>query len=163
MKAALKDEMYFRPLAFDYPKDTHAANVEDQLMVGESIMIAPVYTQNAKGRYVYLPERMLMVRMKSLEDRYYEVLEKGHHYLDVSLNELVIFVKKDHLLPLAVLPKEVRSTLDAESGTYEWIGYTDESAEYVFYHDDGITKEYTKEEAWEKVVRTKEECDLYLN
>ena len=64
MKSALNNEMYFRPLAFDFPQDSHAARVEDQLMVGESIMIAPVYTQNATGRYVYLPEDMLMVRMK---------------------------------------------------------------------------------------------------
>ena len=39
--------MYFRPLSFDYPEDAHAVQVEDQLMAGESLMIAPVYVQNA--------------------------------------------------------------------------------------------------------------------
>ena len=72
MKAVLKDEMYFRPLAFDYPEDAHAYKVEDQLMIGDSIMIAPVYVQNATGRYVYLPEDMLMLRMKSPEENEYE-------------------------------------------------------------------------------------------
>ncbi len=33
-----------------------AVRIEDQLMIGNEIMIAPVYEQNAKGRYVYLPE-----------------------------------------------------------------------------------------------------------
>ncbi len=33
MKAALTDDMLFKPLAFEYPTDTMAATVEDQLML----------------------------------------------------------------------------------------------------------------------------------
>ena len=55
MKAALNDDMYFKPLAFVYPEDKMASRIEDQLMLGNEIMIAPVYEQNGKGRYVYLP------------------------------------------------------------------------------------------------------------
>ena len=36
-------------------------------MIGESLLIAPVYEQNARGRYVYLPEEMLQVRVKYSE------------------------------------------------------------------------------------------------
>lgn len=64
MKAALRGEMMFRPLAFDYPDDKYAAQVEDQLLLGNELMLAPVYEQNARGRYVYLPETMKMVRFK---------------------------------------------------------------------------------------------------
>ena len=32
----------------------------------QSLLIAPVYEQNARGRYVYLPEEMLQVRVKCL-------------------------------------------------------------------------------------------------
>ena len=56
MKAALGNDMLFKPLAFEFPEDKMALQVEDQLLLGNEIMIAPVYTQNAKGRYVYLPE-----------------------------------------------------------------------------------------------------------
>ena len=65
MKACLNNDMMFKPLAFEYPSDSFARIVEDQLLVGESIMIAPVYEQNAIGRYVYLPEDMLLVVFKS--------------------------------------------------------------------------------------------------
>lgn len=41
------DDMMFKPLAFEYPDDKIAAHVEDQLMLGNEVMIAPVYTQNA--------------------------------------------------------------------------------------------------------------------
>lgn len=151
MKAALDDEMYFRPVSFDYPEDPQALRVEDQLMVGESIMIAPVYTQNAKGRYVYLPEEMMMVRMKSLEDKRCEILEKGHHYVDIALNEVVIFVKKNHMLPIAILDEHVKTIEDVNDERCEWIGFTEESAEYVWYQDDGTTRRYTPKEEWKHI------------
>lgn len=157
MKSALEDEMYFRPLAFDYPEDVHARRVEDQLMVGESVMIAPVYIQNAVGRYVYLPEEMLMVRMRSPEEKQFEVLGQGHHYISVALNEVVFFVKKNHILLMAVLEKEVRTTADLDMAKYEWIGYVSDSAEYLLYQDDGISKRYAPREDWKGYRFTKED------
>ena len=65
VKCACRDEMMFRPLAFDYPQDKTAIRVEDQLMLGDECMIAPVVEQNARGRHVYLPEDMLLVRFRS--------------------------------------------------------------------------------------------------
>ncbi len=156
MKAVLSDEMYFRPVAFDYPEDAHAVRVEDQLMVGESIMIAPVYTQNAKGRYVYLPEEMLMVRMSSLENKTCEVLEKGHHYVDAALNEVVFFVKKNHVLPLAVLEDGVKTISDIADSEYKWLGFVEDTAEYVLYNDDGVSKKYVPENEWRTVSLRKE-------
>ena len=86
MKAALTDDMMFRPLAFDYPDDRIARNVEDQLMLGNEIMIAPVYTQNAIGRYVYLPEDMMLVRFKADSGLEQTEMLKGHHFIEVPLN-----------------------------------------------------------------------------
>lgn len=159
MKAALTDGLYFRALSFDFPDDAHARSVEDQLMVGESIMIAPVYRQNAIGRYVYLPEDMLMVRMKSPEERTCEVVEKGHHFVNIALNEVVFFVKKNHMLPFAILDDSVRTVRDIDASRYGWIGYADSVAEYTLYDDDGISKSYAPQETWQKVIRTKEELE----
>ena len=72
-------------------------------MIGESLLIAPVYEQNARGRYVYLPEEMLQVRVKCSENDRMEttVLPAGHHYIPVELDEVVFFVRKGHILPIA--------------------------------------------------------------
>ena len=51
MKAALNDDMYFKPLAFVYPEDKMARRIEDQLILGNEIMITPVYEQNGRGGY----------------------------------------------------------------------------------------------------------------
>lgn len=120
MKAAENDDLYFKPLAFEYPKDSFAAGVEDQLMIGEEIMAAPVYTQNAKGRYVYLPEEMMLV--KFTKDNCYttEVLEKGHHYIEVALSEVPVFIRKGKCIPI-VKAAECVEKLDTEH--MEYIGY----------------------------------------
>ena len=52
VKAALADDLYFKPLAFEFGDDERARRIEDQLLVGESLMIAPVIEENARGRMV---------------------------------------------------------------------------------------------------------------
>lgn len=135
MKAALRDDMMFKPLAFVYPEDTMARRVEDQLMVGNEIMIAPVYTQNAEGRYVYLPEEMLFVKFLPDGTLYTEQLPQGHHYVEVALNEVPLFVRKKKCIPLV---KAAENTADIDMSTIEWLGYS--GAEYELYEDDGITR-----------------------
>lgn len=139
MKAALKDEMLIRPLSFDYEKDKHAPLVEDQLMIGESIMIAPVYTQNSTGRYVYLPEDMLFVLFKTPEEKQMSVMKKGHHYIPVQQNEVPVFIKKNHILPLGRGAEFVDELIQ---DSLELISYSTEECFYELYQDDGFTKEY---------------------
>ena len=71
--------------------------VEDQLLIGESLMIAPVYEPNKRGRYVYLPEDMLLWKVKNYKDMYLEKVENGHHYIDISLDEFAVFIRKNRL------------------------------------------------------------------
>ena len=96
--AAQEDGMYFRPLCFDYEDDEAAREVEDQLMLGDRLMIAPVYVQNASGRCVYVPEEMNLIRM-SVGNITSEPIAKGRHYIDVPLGDVVFFCKGK--LPLA--------------------------------------------------------------
>ncbi len=131
-------EMIFRPLMLDYPKDKFARDVEDQLMLGDEIMIAPVYTQNAMGRYVYLPEDMLLVMFDSSSSFKTEKMKKGHHYIEVKLNQLPVFIKKNRLLPLC---EAAESTKELDMSRLELIGWVDEGAEYILYTDDGISRD----------------------
>ena len=58
-------------------------------------MICPVYTQNAVGRYVYLPEPMTMVRMKSADEYELEKYEAGHYFVEIPAQEIVFFIRTD--------------------------------------------------------------------
>ncbi len=136
MKAALRDELYFRPLAFDYPADSRAVHTQDQLMLGEGCMIAPVYEQNAAGRYVYLPEDMLLVRFRSGKDYDLVPLEKGSHWIDLALGEFPLFVKKNHAVFLC--PGGESSEL-LDDTRFTVLGQIEEESVYELYRDDGKT------------------------
>ena len=147
MKAALENTSYFRPLAFDYPDDPDAREVEDQLLLGEGLMAAPVYVQNAHGRHVYLPEPMKLLRLRAVDDYDEEILPAGHHYIRCALDEVLLFLRPGHIIPVAQ-PANNTSELDDASLTL-WSFLPDgESAEYRMYRDDGVTTEYEKKEHW---------------
>ena len=147
MKAALENTSYFRPLAFDYPDDPDAREVEDQLLLGEGLMSAPVYVQNAHGRHVYLPEPMKLLRLRAVDDYDEEILPAGHHYIRCALDEVLLFLRPGHIVPVAQ-PANNTSELDDASLTL-WSFLPDgESAEYRMYRDDGVTTEYEKKEHW---------------
>ena len=147
MKAALENTSYFRPLAFDYPDNPDAREVEDQLLLGEGLMVAPVYVQNAHGRHVYLPEPMKLLRLRAVDDYDEEILPAGHHYIRCALDEVLLFLRPGHIVPVAQ-PANNTSELDDASLTL-WSFLPDgESAEYRMYRDDGVTTEYEKKEHW---------------
>ena len=139
LKAVINNEMIFRPLAFDFPDDTDAQQTEDQLFVGNEIMIAPVYKQNAKGRYVYLPEEMMLVRMRNYNNFETEILPAGHHWVKAELNELVFFIRKGKAVPMCE-PAENTESIDYSS--IRLTGYADCS--YELYKDNGISPEPEK-------------------
>lgn len=128
IKSIQTGSLMFTPLGIEFPDDDIARHIEDQLLVGENIMIAPVYKQNASGRYVYLPEDMTMLRFRSLEDLDVTPLDAGHHYISVALNEVLVFVRKD-----------------AFFFTGKAAMNTDELAdnEYTFYAADGFKGSYS--------------------
>lgn len=148
VKAAMRDDMMFLPLAFVYPKDQEAAVVEDQLMVGESVMIAPVYRQNARGRYVYLPEDMKLYRFRSSEDVDIEVLRAGHHYVKAELNEVLVFVRPNHVVPLA---GGGCCVADVDMSRLRLLHFVTDQAEYELYDDDGYGKKIDLESGITKV------------
>ena len=139
MKAALHNEMLFMPLAFGYPWDSFAPQVEDQLLLGEGLMLAPVYQQNACGRYVYLPEDMLLVTTSGPEDFRCQPMEAGHHYIPVAQEELIFFLRPGHLLPLAEPAPNVAALDDSR---LKALSYPGMDCQYTLYSDDGIGKDY---------------------
>lgn len=140
MKAALNDDMYFKPLAFVYPDDKMASRIEDQLMLGNEIMIAPVYEQNGKGRYVYLPEEMKFIKFLPDGSISEKILGKGIHYVDIALNEVPLFIRSGKCIPVADAAESVD---EIDMDTIKLIGY--EGAEYVLYDDDGMHKDHDME------------------
>lgn len=120
VKAAERGEMYFRPLGFDFPNDRRAVETEDQLLLGDEAMIAPVYTQNVSGRTVYLPEEMKFVKFMPDGTIYEEILPQGTHYVEVALNEVPLFIRNGKCIPVVEAAQSVEA-IDLE--TVKYLGY----------------------------------------
>lgn len=128
LKAVRDDDMYFRPLGFDYPDDRRAIETEDQLMLGKELMITPVYTQNVSGRTVYLPEEMKFIKFMPDGSIYEEIMDKGTHYIDVALNEVPLFIRKGKCIPIV---DAAQSVAQIDMGTVRYLGYDGASYELV--------------------------------
>ena len=120
VKAAERGEMYFRPLGFDFPNDRRAVETEDQLLLGDEAMIAPVYTQNVSGRTVYLPEEMKFVKFMPDGTIYEEILPQGTHYVEVALNEVPLFIRKGKCIPVVEAAEHVEAI---DLNTVKYLGY----------------------------------------
>lgn len=138
MKALIQKNVYIAPLALEY-EDTRSKTVEDQLLVGDSLMITPIYEENAIGRYVWLPEDMLLWKVKNYKDKSYKIYKKGDVYLEVDIQETPIFIRKNHILLLGKHENNVENLCHDE---LEAIAFVDSKATYVYYDDDGVTKDY---------------------
>ncbi len=131
IKAIKNNDLLFIPLGIACPDDPECRHIEDQLFVGESIMIAPVYKQNAVSRYVYLPEDMLMIRFRSLEDKDVIPMTKGHHHVSVKLHEVLVFVREGHILPLG---KEASNITEISISDFNLLSLNnDKSLEYILF------------------------------
>ena len=85
----------FRALVVDYPNDTAVYNLDDEYMIGESLLAAP-FLDGASKRKVYFPEG------KWYDFNTDHQYEGGKWYdLEMSLVQIPLFVKEGTILPLA--------------------------------------------------------------
>ena len=136
MKAALRNDLYFKPLAFEYADET-SKKVEDQLLVGGSVMIVPVLEKGASGREVYLPEEMTEVRYDG--DFVCTSKKAGWHKINVALNEVVFYIRKGKCIPVG---RGGRNTQEIDFTQVKLLG---DGADYEQYRDDGLTKDVREE------------------
>lgn len=128
-----------QPLVYQFQEDPHTYNIEDQVMFGESLMIAPVVTQGAMSRSLYLPAGAKWVDYWTGEE-----FEGGKTIMkQADLGTLPIYVKQDSIIPR----REVQQYTGEKPLTNLILDtYLDKKASYSFYEDDANTEDYTRGE-----------------
>lgn len=128
---------FISPL-FLYFNDEISKNIEDQFMVGNSIMATPVIQPNAKGRYVHLPEhKWLYWKVSNYKYRNVKVYEPGDYYIDADLNEIPMFIKENSLIVLN--EEEINYINEKSIKELTVIGFVTDSGEFTYFDDDGET------------------------
>jgi len=120
----------FRGLVMDWPEDPQCWSIDDQWMMGDSILVAPVVAGQNK-RKVYLPSGVWY-------DFWTGEKRTGHQWVavDVPLERVPVFVKDGTLLPLA---QATLHTGDPQARDIEVSVYGDGSQGAMLIEDDGKT------------------------
>lgn len=140
----------WRPLFFEFPDDAASYDIEDQVMLGPSLLVAPVVEKGSERRSVYLPPG----NWAAFEEG---SLYEGGCRVDVAapLEKLPLFVRTPAVLatqsvvqhtgerPAEPLVLDVYAPL--ERGAYEGRGASACTADV--YEDDGETTAY-RQGAW---------------
>ena len=79
----------------------------------------------------------MLVRFKAEGDIEQTEMKKGHHFVEVPLNEVILFIRKGKSIPLADFAECVA---DINTKKLQLLGYAGSS--YQLYDDDGFTREY---------------------
>jgi alpha-glucosidase len=129
------NSLMIRPLVMIWPEDRDTYQADDQYMFGPSLMVAPVYTLNARGRHVYLPG------CDWLDLNSGEIVRKGHHWAEAPLDTVPLYLKEDSLLvstePSQYLESAVWSLIEVK-------GFVRNRTVFDLYEDDGTSEAYTR-------------------
>ena len=126
-----------RPLIMEFAEDEECQNLSDQFMIGDSIMIAPVYQPDKDKRMLYLPEG------KWFDFWTKEIYHgKKHIIIDAPLATMPILIKAGSIVPLNeklnyIGEKEIESL---ELNIF--LSEINNSGSYELYDDDGISYDY---------------------
>jgi alpha-D-xyloside xylohydrolase len=125
----------FRALVVDYPTDPKVFNIDDEYMIGQGILAAPL-TENSDERKVYLPA-----------GNWYDFNTRkkypgGQEYIiKTNYTDLPIFVKEGTILPLARPVEYISPETRFELTCYV---YGDQAKPFSLFEDDGVTFDFEK-------------------
>ncbi len=124
---------FMRALFLDFDEPA-VKDIKDQYMFGPSLLIAPIVTQGAVKRSVYLPEGTRWY------DFWTHAVYSGGQTLEVEapLDSMPIFVREGSIVPFG---KPVSSTKEAQALARIRV-YSGRDAAFTLYHDDGRTYAY---------------------
>lgn len=133
MKAVQDYQLLFKPLAFEFSEGYE--EIEDQILIGEELMLAPIYKKNQTQRLVNLPEKMALVTVTE-EDTQMSLSPKGPQILPYELNCLRFYLRENRMIPLGKPGKNLSNLTMKE---LDILAFITDRGEYVLYDDDGIS------------------------
>lgn len=140
----------FRPLVMDFPEDAGVWEIDDEYMMGDALLVAPMIAdvpEEERGRRnVYLPEG------KWYDFWTNECFEGGKTYL-METENIPVFVKENHLLPLAV---ETAAPDGASVFHLEVRSYGENPEPFLLVEDDGESFRYMEGEQKQCLLEKKD-------
>ncbi|OAD63817.1 hypothetical protein A7K95_07960 [Pediococcus parvulus] len=122
-----------RPLVLNYEDDPRVRNINDQYMVGDAVLVAPIVQPSQTKRLVYLPAGKWIDFWNHREyDGQQDIV------VDAPLDKLPLLIKKGTILPWGAEVDHISETPDPTM-TFNVYG---DSGSYHHYQDNGLDFKY---------------------
>jgi alpha-glucosidase len=126
-----------RPLVLHYPKDANVRNLNNEYLVGESILVAPVLEQGVTKRMVYLPEGVWY-------DYWTGERIEGKQYIlkDAPLDVCPMYIKAGSIIPTYDVVQYVgekpynKLTLLVTPGKASYSHFQDNGEDYAYQNGE---------------------------
>src|SRR6266404_2690319 len=126
----------FRPLLLNYQQDTNTLNLDDQFMVGNDLLVAPILKRDITSRLVYLPQGTWI-------DYWTGKRITGGTMIRVEapLETVPMFVRAGSIIPMG---PEMNYVGEKRADPLMFAIYPDENGEAAtaLYEDDGVSPAY---------------------
>lgn len=123
-----------RPLILNFPDDPEVTNMNDEFMVGDSLLVAPVVNPGQTKRMVYLPEGDWYDYFTK------EKIEGGKYIIvDAPIDKCPIFVKAGSIIPKYPVQQYIG---EKEITEIKLDYFPGPECQYFHYQDDGETFNY---------------------
>ncbi|AUB38219.1 malZ, alpha-glucosidase [Nostoc flagelliforme CCNUN1] len=132
-EAATTGAPILRPLLYHFPNDLKTYSLYDQVLLGASLMAAPIYRPGVEHRAVYLPAGTWYDWWSG--DRYEGPI---HILAHAPLERMPLYVRGGAIVPMQPVRQYVDQAPLDEIRLRIWPG----NNEYQLFEDDGQTNEY---------------------
>lgn len=105
------------------------------------------YVMQEKDIVYGLGEMPRGLNKRGVSDYDEEVLPAGRHYLPCELDEVLLFIRPGHTVPVAQ-PAANTAQLDDTALTFWRFAPDGQPAPYRIYTDDGVTTDHNRPEHW---------------
>jgi alpha-glucosidase len=128
----------FRPLLLNYQEDENTLAIDDEFMMANDLLVAPILKPNVTARLVYLPAGVWF-------DYWTGARQEGGRMIRVEapLETVPLFVRGGAILPLGPEMNYVGEK-DTEPLNFEIYPDARGEASGSLYEDDGLTEDYQK-------------------
>lgn len=134
-KMSTKGEMIVRPLFYVYPDDERCLDINDQYMVGDNLLLAPILEQDKYERIAYFP--------KGVWYDYFtgeKIIGGKSMIIQMPLDQTGVYVKNNSIIPTYENVKSLNKN-EIDTVVFKLFG---SKGKYQMYEDDGDSLDYKK-------------------
>jgi alpha-glucosidase len=128
----------FRPLLLNFQNDAETLNIDDEFMIGDDLLVAPILKPGATARRLYLPQGQWFDYWTGTEYRGEQMIR-----VEAPLEIVPMFVRGGAILPLG---PEMNWVGEKSSNPITFHVYPDRNGRALasLYEDDGISMGYQR-------------------